>query len=154
MAIGRTNFPPINDANLVAGNIKDGVTILGVTGNYVGGAGSFGSIQTLNNTDDNGNEVNIYYYISTDGKIILIDHAEWVNGGYGSMFIGGIAGVNTANKICTLLSKTYSSRVISSVEYPRFSATSDSFLNWDATNDEWQRQYDLSQEALLAIITT
>ena len=35
------------DANLVAGNIKDGVTIFGVTGNYSGGGGGGGGVTTV-----------------------------------------------------------------------------------------------------------
>jgi len=39
MAIGKTNFQTPNDPNLIAGNIKNGVSILGVTGTLSPGLG-------------------------------------------------------------------------------------------------------------------
>jgi len=39
------------DANIVAGNIKDGITILGVTGNYTGGGSSY-NIEKIKNANN------------------------------------------------------------------------------------------------------
>lgn len=45
------------DANITAGNIKDGVTILGVTGNYTGGGSFFGIPREVDYDSDSGEEI-------------------------------------------------------------------------------------------------
>lgn len=67
------------DANIIAGNIKDGVTILGVTGNYTGGGSSGTSDVPLTRvTDDNNNEIGTWFMNFLDGngnlyKVVLLD---------------------------------------------------------------------------------
>lgn len=59
---GTDGYSPVNvsavtssiDANIQAGNIKDGVTILGVTGNYQGGGGAQESGLLITGTVENG----------------------------------------------------------------------------------------------------
>jgi len=66
----------IVDADLVAGNIKKDVNILGVTGTYEGSGG--GSLQgytlTLTNNDEYSNECEVDCY-KTDGTIVRL-HAN------------------------------------------------------------------------------
>lgn len=54
----------VTDANLVAGNIKLGVAILGVTGTYVP---TWGTIQTVTMSG-----TVVSYYITSDGKMALV----------------------------------------------------------------------------------
>lgn len=61
---GVDGYAPVNvsavtssiDANIVAGNIKEGITILGVTGNYSGGSSPSGTIAIVNNGSYNVSE--------------------------------------------------------------------------------------------------
>lgn len=69
------------DANITAGNIKDGVTILGVTGSYQGSGGGTGSsvdVPLTRVTDDNNNEIGTHYMNFKDGngnvyEVVLLD---------------------------------------------------------------------------------
>lgn len=85
---GTDGYSPINvsavtssiDANIIAGNIKSGVTILGVTGTYSGSAGGSGTrdVPLTRVTDDNNNEIGTWYMNFVDGsgneyKVIVLD---------------------------------------------------------------------------------
>ena len=84
---GTDGYSPVNvaavtasiDANITAGNIKDGVTILGVTGSYTGGGSSGTSDVPLTRvTDDNNNEIGTWFMNFLDGngnlyKVVLLD---------------------------------------------------------------------------------
>ena len=70
------------DSNIIAGNIKKDVTILGVTGNYEGsgGGGSSGTtdVPLTRISDDNGNEIGTWYMNFEDAngnlfKVICLD---------------------------------------------------------------------------------
>ena len=85
---GADGYSPINvsavtssiDANITAGNIKSGVTILGVTGTYSGSAGGSGTrdVPLTRVTDDNNNEIGTWYMNFVDGsgneyKVVVLD---------------------------------------------------------------------------------
>ena len=70
------------DANITAGNIKNGVKILGVTGNYQGSGGGSGTgtrdVPLTRITDDNNNEIGTWYMNFADAngneyKVVLLD---------------------------------------------------------------------------------
>ena len=88
MAIGKTNFQTPNDPNLIAGNIKNGVSILGVTGTYNPLPGTIQSL-VLNAF------ITIYYY--RIGDVIIISYGIEAGTNYGFL-----ANVNdTVSKLLT-----------------------------------------------------
>lgn len=87
---GTDGYSPVNvsavtaaiDNNIVAGNIKKDVVILGVTGSYEGSGGGGGSgttdVPLTRFKDDNNNEIGTHYMNFEDGsgnvfKVILLD---------------------------------------------------------------------------------
>lgn len=87
---GVDGYSPINvsavtssiDSNIIAGNIKSGVTILDVTGSYEGsgggGGGSSEDVPLMRISDDNGNEIGTHYMNFEDAngnifKVIALD---------------------------------------------------------------------------------
>ena len=84
---GTDGYSPVNvsavtasiDSNIVAGNIKSGVSILGVSGTYEGsGGGGGGDVTLARVSDDNGNEIGTYYMDFVDSsnnsyKVIVLD---------------------------------------------------------------------------------
>ena len=84
---GTDGYSPVNvaavtssiDANIIAGNIKKDVTILGVTGSYEGsGGGGGGDITLTRISDDNGNEIGTHYMNFEDAngneyKVVCLD---------------------------------------------------------------------------------
>ena len=101
MALGKTNFQTPNDANLVAGNIKNGVAILGVTGNYAP-AITWGTEQegTYGNRK-------FGYYLSSDGKMAVLTGIYYT--GEGNFRHALCADASARGAIATALSKTLSS---------------------------------------------
>lgn len=89
------------DANLVAGNIKSGVSIFGVTGTYAGGGSSGGSgnnnVEAYAITDTNPS----VSFRRTDGAIKI-----W---GYGTMTSSGVWGQQTTSLIAFAGDKYYKS---------------------------------------------
>lgn len=78
------------DANIVAGNIKKDVQILGVTGTYEGGSSGTGDVPLTRFSDDNGTEIGTHFMNFVDGsgnkyKVILLDAKDrstyqvWLN---------------------------------------------------------------------------
>lgn len=85
---GTDGYSPVNvsavtaaiDNNIVAGNIKKDVVILGVTGSYEGSGGGSGTtdVPLTRFKDDNNNEIGTHYMNFEDGngnvfKVILLD---------------------------------------------------------------------------------
>lgn len=60
----------LTDANLVAGNVKNGVTIFGVTGSYAGGPSATQHVIHLEFTDSTDTDINVYYDDSLLGTMI------------------------------------------------------------------------------------
>lgn len=103
------------DANLVAGNIKKGVSIFGVSGSYEGsgGSGGGGSVETCT--------------VTISGMPCFVSFTELKDGAieYGSYSVRGFAGANIQQVVC----KTY--MVIMDVPNPeQLSIESDTGLSY------------------------
>lgn len=105
--IGTVNVSAVTsaiDANITAGNIKNGVTILGVTGTMTGGPTDGGAVVTSATLiDDGGYEIHVVF--STMPALDSVNHRytgmllAYCDGNYGSVFDGIMCYQNLSREV-------------------------------------------------------